>query len=471
MKFKINIKVLIMTLIASSSLMFTSCEDWLNVKPSDQVAAEEQFSKEEGFKAALTGVYTLMTKPEMYGREMTFGVVDYLGQYWAAPQAFSTYYGIYSYDYEKADARKFVDEIWNKTYNAIANANDLLAFIDVKKGVFESEQSYSLIKGETLALRAYLHFDMLRLFAPDTFVGGGDAAKKWLPYTDVYSSDTKLSLTNEEFIKKVIDDLVEATDLMKVDPIYTGAVSEDTYFKNRFYHMNYYAVRALLARVYLYAGQKDNAATVAQEVVDAQESKGLFKWVSVDDVTLTDMKLSDRTFSTEHIFSLNITRLGDNIKTYFTEPSLYNKLLLSTESDALFEGEGDYRAKFVESKNVVNKFDQPKAESGSVLQSKLQRIPLIRISEMYYILAECKEDNSYLNMVRVQRGIESPINPAQIPSPLFMEMRKEFIGEGQFFYYCKRVNLSKIDDTNAGQIGYTLLMPENEINLGGRPRP
>ncbi|MEG0499540.1 MAG: hypothetical protein RR550_00280, partial [Rikenellaceae bacterium] len=189
------------------------------------------------------------------------------------------------------------------------------------------------------------------------------------------------------------------------------------------------------------------------------------------DITLSDMKRSDRTFSTEHIFALNITRLGDNIKTYFTEPSLYNKLELSTQSDNLFEGENDYRAKFVESKNILTKLDQPKAEDGSVLQSKLQRIPLIRISEMYYILTECKNDNSYLSIVRGQRGIESPINPAQVPSPLFMEMRKEFIGEGQFFFYCKRLNRPKIDNSNVGQIRYTLLMPENEINLGGRPRP
>lgn len=470
MKFKLNKNVFIMALIASSSLMFTSCEDWLNVQPSDQMAAEEQFSKEEGFKSALTGVYTLMSKPEMYGREMTFGVVDYLGQYWAQPNPYSTYFGIYSYDYEKADATKFVDDIWKKTYNAIANANDLLAFIDVKKGIFETEQAYSLIKGETLALRAYLHFDMLRLFAPNTFAGVDDATKKWLPYTDVYSSDTKLSLTNKEFIEKVIKDLTDAANLMKVDPIYTGVASEDTYFKNRFYHMNYYAVRALLARVYLYAGQKSEAAIAAQEVVDAQESKGLFKWISVDDVTLSDPELRDRTFSTEHIFSLNVTRLGDNIKTYFTEPSVYNKLELSTLSDVLFEGEDDYRNRFVDSKKIVTKFDQPKAESGSVLQSKLQRIPLIRISEMYYILAECEEDDSYINIVRVQRGIESPIDPAQ-EAPLFMEMRKEFIGEGQFFFFCKRTNLRKIDSNNSGQIRYTLLMPENEINLGGRPRP
>lgn len=61
-----------------------------------------------------------------------------------------------------------------KQFNVIANVNDLLAFVDVDPLVFASALDHDLIKGEALALRAFLHFDLLRLYVPYDINGSAD---------------------------------------------------------------------------------------------------------------------------------------------------------------------------------------------------------------------------------------------------------------------------------------------------------
>ena len=60
----------------------TSCDSWLDVKPKTEEEAERMFSTEEGFKSALAGAYISLSQPELYGRELTFGMVGILGQEW-----------------------------------------------------------------------------------------------------------------------------------------------------------------------------------------------------------------------------------------------------------------------------------------------------------------------------------------------------------------------------------------------------
>jgi len=77
---------------------------------------------------------------------------------------------------------------------------------------------------------------------------------------------------------------------------------------------------------------------------------------------------------------------------------------------------------------------------------------VIRVSEMYYIAAECankKNDiNSgaaLLNKVRAARGLNA-LNAAGIATTdslsteIMREYQKEFIQEGQTFFYYKRLN-------------------------------
>ena len=64
-------------------------------------------------------------------------------------------------------------------YNIIANINNFLKYIDKNRSVIKTGKYYELMKGEALGLRAFLHFDLLRLFGP---VYSENPTGKAIPY-------------------------------------------------------------------------------------------------------------------------------------------------------------------------------------------------------------------------------------------------------------------------------------------------
>ena len=50
------------------------------------------------------------------------------------------------------------------------------------------------------------------------------------------------------------------------------------------------------------------------------------------------------------------------------------------------------------------------------------------------------------------------------------EWKKEFLGEGQMFYFYKRLGYTKLPNSSLliNEKVYVLPMPEDEINVGGR---
>ena len=49
----------------------TSCNDWLDIQPSDRIAEENNFSSQSGFKKALNGVYVELNSDAIYGRNLS----------------------------------------------------------------------------------------------------------------------------------------------------------------------------------------------------------------------------------------------------------------------------------------------------------------------------------------------------------------------------------------------------------------
>lgn len=469
---RINLIVLI-----AGGLVFSSCNNWLDVTPSNETEAGKLFSTQRGFQEALSGTYTLMTDAALYGREMTYGFMDIIGQQYEFFNASaSTYYYAQNFNYTEGSSIGLCDGIWNKQFNVIANVNDLLAFVDADPLVFSSSLEHDLIKGEALALRAFLHFDLMRLYVP--YDAGGSSTEKVMPYVDVLSKNTSASLTFSEISVRILDDLKAASKLLESDPVRTGKPLSNLYFKNRHFHLNYYAVKGLMARVYLYVNQKNEALACAREVIAAQQENDLFPFVSEENATNSDRSRRDRTFSTEHLFTLDIRDLQIYTTGYNYKVNQINGLQLragdwgTSPTDKIFEGYDDYRAQFVEKEgvfeNISSKFWQmdPKKEFTS-------KMPLLRITEMYYIAAECGQSASYLNTVRRARNITTDLpedlEGIDLQAEILKEYDKEFIGEGQVFFYHKR--MSDISFNNSVPAQYQLPMPEQEINFGGRPRP
>lgn len=461
--------MLFSALIAFST---TSCNKWLDVKPKTEIESDDLFSDENGFKEALAGVYSKMTMPSLYGRNLTFGLMDAMGQYWDIRATTHQYFDALVYNYESANLQPMISATWNDMYNAISNTNNIIESIDDKRDVFRYD-NYAIIKGEAMALRAFLHFELLRMFAPADFT----TETAYMPYVTSFDKKIKPRVSPKKVIELAIADLEGAAELLKVDPLYTGReVSTDDdngYLLNRNFHMNYYAVKGLLARIHLYTGNKTKASEAAQEVINAHDQKGLFPWVNRDDVTNPQVNLRDRTFSSEHLFALNIKKLNDYISGYFRNGS---SLLITKKrpADEIYENLPDYRTYFFETvestPGVLTKLLQ--LDGTASASPKRDRMPMIRLSEMYYIAAECKRATpaqavEVLNVVRRQRGIAGDLpgslNEIDVQNEIYKEYVKEFIGEGQLFYYHKRRGDEYIFNIKAR---YVFPLPDSEAEYG-----
>lgn len=110
--------------------------------------------------------------------------------------------------------------------------------------------------------------------------------------------------------------------------------------------------------------------------------------------------------------------------------------------------------------------------------SASRRMPLMKLSEMYYIAAECLAATNatkaagYLNTVRTARGITTSLgtslSESVIRTEIYKEYRKELPVEGQLFYYYKRTNSNTIPigSTVFNTALYVLPLPQQELDFG-----
>ncbi|WP_207424347.1 RagB/SusD family nutrient uptake outer membrane protein [Desertivirga brevis] len=465
-------KIFSYLIILTGLVSLSSCDKWLDVKPKSQVESEVAFKEEQGFKDALTGIYVGLTDNSLYGKELTYGMADVLGRQYTQLTGPYTQFNTYSYTNDTVKTR--VNAVWNKMYKNIANANNLITNIKAADPALFTGTNQKVITGEALALRAFMHFDLLRLFAPAPASNGGSTAIA-IPYVTTFGVESVSRGTVNEVITKLLGDLSAASLALKdADPIVSGSRVPSTstgFLRNRTYKFNYYAVKALMARVYLYAGDKVNALAAAKEVIDS----GVFPFVPSSAV----ISGADRVFVPELIFSLNINNLHTQAVTYFNADATSLLSRLESEYSSDFDNDvNDYRYIYGSGTTPGNFRRFPTKLLSSTLLANNFKMPVIRVSELYLIAAEClKESNpsaaaDFINKVRTARNSRSSVSstatPADIQTQVFKEYRREFVAEGQLFYYYKRLNVATIEYSgiNAGNSIYVLPLPDDEIEYG-----
>ena len=428
--------------VSALAITLTSCEDWFDISAKSELKADDLLNNEQGYRDALIGCYASMKSKNLYGAQLTMTYLDCLSQYYStANNAQNSFYYAAKYDYANTKEEKRKDEIWKDQYNVIANVNSLVNRIDKSKDVF-STGVYALLKGEALGIRAFLHFDLLRMFAPSPSMTDGLQAKA-IPYVDQFTNALYAQLSTEQVLDRVVKDLVEAREMLKdVDPYGPQHANYDLkalegVWKGREFRMNYYAVTALMARVLLYRGHpedKEKAFQYAKEAIDS----GLFPLITSSEIKSSEDNGSVR----ENIFSLEHTGLKDDIvDNYFVvDERAYNFLALNKRTlKRVFPStlDMDYRRQWWLG-TTGNNFTIVKYNSS-------KRVPLIKVSEMYLIATETAPNittaNKYYNELLYHRGLPSEaLMQANMNKHLLAEYAKEFIGEGQLFYAYKRLN-------------------------------
>lgn len=481
----------IMTICLLSTLLLGACNKWIDVKPSDRLNEDQLFSNREGYLNALNGVYVELTNSSIYGENMTYSTMDVLANYYFMNISTHRFYNTTTFAYTADNTRTAFDNMWKKCYELIVNCNVIIERCGENSNPLLPAPYFGLVKGEALALRAMLHLDMLRLFGP--IYSDANKAKPCIPYNTASRPTVTPLLGSEEIMNRILADLTAAAALLKDnDPIITSGIRHganpagpnDLYFRQ--YRLNYYAVKALLSRAYLWKQDKENALKYAEEVLNEalNPAKPVFgRGPTNPAATPADF---DHMFMPEVMFALyKINR--QNIYWDFFAPDLQKELRLSfnnyddnqTRKTALYDDQNDYRLKaWLNLSNSNGNFLTHIKYSVTNNTPGPNAIPLIRVGEVLLTAAECsntlENGTAYLNVMRTIRNCVSlnPTTTVQLKDFITREFRKETIGEGQMFFYYKRnsttaiPNNSNLTGTKQMQlVNYVVPLPLSETSV------
>lgn len=464
-------KINILGLLAFMAV-FSACSDWLDVNPKTEVKSKELFTSEDGFKSALTGIYGRMTKDPLYGRNLSFLFLEQLAQRYDNIRSISDEDRAAIYDYKNLTSSKnTIATIWGEMYRNIANINNLLYNLEVNGHCITTEGYFEMIKGEALGLRAFHYFDLLRMWGPVDYKE--NQATKVVPWRDQFTPDKVPLMRADSLAAHILADLRAAEQLLENDPLIFGKNGGEPFIAYRQQRMNKFAVKALLARVYLWFGEQENAKTYATDVIDHCGLK------------LVRDNQKDITFFDETLFGLNMHNMSERVETYFSSRSGQNQeqLWVSLNDvrkvfEGLDVGINDIRYKsgygfLSDDQQVITR-----KYLGSSEPLYAEKIPLIRLSEMYYILTEAvavEEGAKWINTVRNARGI-SRRNDVNFTSTeariaeLQKEYQKDFYAEGQFFYFLKRLNIKEFHrcpfEKGMPESAYVFPIPDDEVEYG-----
>ena len=444
-------------MIIACTTLFASCDSWLEVKPYDQIAEGELQKSEEGYQKMLNGIYIDLNSDALYGQTLSVEMIEVMGGAYTIGtdnSVWGNYKDLSSYQYNTEYWRNRLDQTWNKAYALILNCNKILETIDGNKNLF-TDGSYYIIKGEALALRAMLHFDMLRLFGP---VYSKDSDKKAIPYYTKQTNSPEPILTALEVMEKITTDYEDALNYLANDPVKTeGTMMSSTedgssnFLRYRALRLNYYAVEALMARAYLYMGNKTEAFKYATDVIKTAD-QNIFPFVDKN-LVIGSPADPDRIFSSEVLFALTNTSRGTIHKNFFDPSRLPNYVFRmddSMMSNLVYGGaattggyQDDYRYRACWMATGSNRYFYKYSDmvaNGSIQNTM---IPMVRLGEMFLIAAESQSGDlkagvQYVNALRRNRGVASLTTLT--PDLLKYEYIRELYGEGQLFFLYKRLN-------------------------------
>lgn len=478
----------------------------VDVKPGRRVDEKDLFETGIGYRHALNGVYFALGDIDLYGKHLSWGIVDALGQCYtyitAGNGAKEMHYGASLYDWDHQYMEPCIESIWKKTYNAVANCNNIIQNIaNENPEKFDyKEREKSMIWGEALALRAYLQFDMLRLFAPAPSTNPG--SRTFIPYVSEYPVYVSKALSVDSCLNNVIRDLKEAKDLVweadsgrscRTLNFWEGGQSDMGLFyeSKRGFRLNYYAISAVLARVYMYAQQTENAYKEAKALIDFAEGNRVFEidyynmeyygdfksyadmlW-GLEVVDLLDFETAVNTVDNSDnplyigVAGAKINFWGDDIQSDSEETC--NDLRFVNWVTHLDDYYGTYKFTKYAQRFATN--------NGTQIGNTL--VPMIRMSEMYYIAAEAiyktdlAEAKEYLLTVKEGRGLSSSdqsvrnvnmANENNFLNILQNDARREWLGEGQIFYMYKRLNqnIPTVDQNNPKEESYEEIKAEEK---------
>lgn len=426
-----NIRYFVLILIAGVTISSTSCKK-LEILPTDIIDASKAFESYRDFQDAVIGAYSALTSGSYLG-SLYLPLTD-----WATDDvrisAQTGNLGRFIYDWNYTSNDQDIDALWAAAYRAVYRSNIVLENMSKLDDFPEVTQAQKdQIRGEVLAIRAMAHFDLVRMFG-DRYTATGDASHLGIPYvtgTSIIAQPARNTVA--QVFAACLQDLEDARTLLNQN--------KGVYF------FSAVSVRALQARIYYYQNDWVNAKQAALDVI-ATSGKTLQSGVAY-----TNMFTAAESEG-ENLFKVSITVGGPRIGDNFNQRNGSINFNPSVDLVSLYDRVNDVRfatninvivtppAGFPRDTLSVKKWLGPAGETNRC------DIKILRLSEMYLILAEARDNLGEpdgdviadLDEVRSARisGFTSPGEVGiALSNAIALEWRKEFAFEGHRFFQVK----------------------------------
>jgi tetratricopeptide (TPR) repeat protein len=458
------------TCLALAALTFASCEKQVELNPQNSLAASVALTDVASSQALLISAYDRVQTFTYWGRDMAL-MGDVLADNISvnATQAGNRYVG------QQNNSRNSIYNFWNTAYGIINDCNTLINFLDNFQGGNDAlKKQY---KGEALALRAMVFFDIARAYGyepnkiPTTGIGAGFNKSAILRLKATIVSEDAVNInrsTVTETYTQIEKDFKDAIALLPTDATTTR------------YRMNKGAAYAFLGKVYLYwerwadavaqfdlatANSSATLATVGKyrSIFQSRPNVESFFELFFDPT----VELSGVTGSNESVFSYTSPNLEGGGSTYGGQ-------LPSTDLQALFESTDDRKVMFYKAK--------PKGASDSLTFVRKYSAPhgaytddiiLIRYADVLLMKAEAQAElGNYsaaadlVKQLRTNRNATTAGVPTTdaIKAYIQTERRRELFFEGHRWFDLKRKGngITKPSTSSVGLISptdYRILAP------------
>jgi len=462
------------------STMFLSCDNLLTINPENAVNADKALKTISGNVSTLMSSYANLQVSTSYGRRMIAGV---------EVMADNAKVAVSHANLITNEGRNLAGSHcnnWTIAYTVIRNTNFVIEAIDNVPEIASTDAaSKRLIKGEAYFLRGWQFFDLARVYSrePNHLIPGFEhgiilQTKAFIFNGSNISEAESPRNTVSECYKQIISDLNMAFDLMK-------DVDKDNFP----YRASAVAAKALLARVYLYQENYDEAINAATWVINNIKSyNGGATSITAGDYTSVFSKGTETVFglvyketdglgnNSLHAVYTNTGLLdptSDNPDWYRDEKrgSGYGDVLFSIALYNTFDPADSRLSVF---KRVIRGNNTANPERGIWCYKfngynggyGIDNIPIIRLSEMYHIRIEsnlrkaAKDEMSAINDLNFMRqarnlSVVKDITGQDLINLATEERRKEFLGEGHRFFELKRMGLSITKSPEAKAVGLT----------------
>jgi len=425
-------KIIFTTIVAA--VLATGCDKFLDVHPKGEKI--NMFETSEEYEDALYGVYSELTDNNLFGQHLIL-----------LPEVMSQNFTTSDYKYAELAEGEMTSsgststkkEIWKDAYAAINHINNIVEHAEDDADTYRHSRLYL---GEALALRAFVHYEILNLFGPPYWASESEKNTA-IPYVTKYSFDISPLLSYDEVCRNILVDLKRAEEYLAEDEVLVSAERSNTalaFTDARIAHINLYAAQALIARVYWSMNDMDNAAAYAEKVIGS----GKFSFRPVSAFVQPDNGTLDLN---ETIFGLYINDESAMMKKLNINGSgASSSLVIAPGYSSVYEKNSgaatDYRlsAWFDVSSSLCRKLVNNCFISGdnSYSGKSILGYDILRLPEMYYIVAEANIEKDpakaveYFDKVLKSRGRETleETGAALTRDLLFEERHREFYCEG-----------------------------------------